>query len=132
MVKYLTCQNLACHLDTDINLESDCDGDSLGIKDESSDAKDETEQETRAVLTVGSFSAYVHRLFSTCPEGNLAFLSWKSLFFYRCTDEISFAPLKSQGVGDRLNFVRERTVAAAPPPCSPKSIYTLASLVRNL
>ena len=57
------------------------------------------------------------------------FPSWKSLFFYRCTDEISFAPLRSQGAAPRSNFIREKTVATAPPPCSPKSIYVLAGLV---
>ena len=130
------------------------------------------------------------------------FYSWKSLFFYRCTDVISFAPLKSQSIGLRprktsassepqsigsdlknisarghppephsavgsrpsrngtppqqprgansradgvvgwstsvesqvvdsfLNLLGKNTVAASPPPCSPKSIYILANLVR--
>ena len=65
-------------------------------------------------------------------EGNDQFFSWKSLFFYRCTDEISFAPLRSQGVAPRSNFIREKTLATAPPPCSPKSIYVLAGLVMYL
>jgi len=55
--------------------------------------------------------------------------SWRSLFFYLCTDTISFAPLKSQGVDSRLNGTQEKTIAATPPPCSPKSAYILASLV---
>ncbi|KAF9785423.1 hypothetical protein BJ322DRAFT_829574 [Thelephora terrestris] len=63
------------------------------------------------------------------PKRNDRFPSWRSLFFYRCTDEISFAPLKSQGVDSRLNYIREKAVAAAPPPCSPKSIYVLANLL---
>ena len=62
-------------------------------------------------------------------RGNDEIFSWKSLFFYRCTDEILFAPLKPQGADSRLNHIRENTVAAAPPPCSPKSIYVLANLV---
>lgn len=97
--------------------------------------------------------------------------SWRSLFFYRCADVISFAPLKSQGIDSRCVRVRETTVStepsnrsltgflnlaewmgelsnqvlsnetptqvklradvATPPPCSPKSIYVLASLVRQ-
>ena len=71
--------------------------------------------------------------FSSRPrvERNDVFASWKSLFFYHCTDTISFAPLKSQGVDSRLNHIREKTVADAPPPCSPKSIYVLAKLVRQ-
>lgn len=57
------------------------------------------------------------------------FLSWKSLFFYCCTDSISFAPLRSQGVDTRSSYIREMASAMAPPPCSPKSIYVLANLV---
>ena len=64
-------------------------------------------------------------------ERNDKFPSWKSLFFYRCTDIIYFAPLKSQGVDYRLNHIREKSSDAAPPPCSPKTIYILASLVRQ-
>jgi hypothetical protein len=133
-------------------------------------------------------------------ERNDDFSSWKSLFFYRCTDTILFAPLKSQpgrrvygpteprvqvqkGKMDvpggewglsppppemeqeeetetdserpgedhtpvepmkaeemavlwekeesRADHIRENTVAAAPPPCSPKTIYVLANLVRQ-
>ena len=64
-------------------------------------------------------------------NGNDEFLRWKSLFFYRCTDDISYAPLKSQGVDFRSKYISENTVAAAPPPCSPKSIYALASWVRQ-
>ena len=62
---------------------------------------------------------------------NDEFPSWKSLLFYRCTDVISFAPLKSQGADSRLNYIREKTTADAPPPCSPKSTYVLAKLVRQ-
>ena len=123
-------------------------------------------------------------------ERNDKSFSWKYLFFYRCTDEILFAPLKSQpccGIneptnpqeqververfatrlrdcvisetrknpsvedhtavkptkaeekaalrektkkGRRADYIREKTVATAPPPCSPKTIYVLANLVR--
>jgi hypothetical protein len=31
----------------------------------------------------------------------------------------------------RADYIREKTVAAAPPPCSPKTIYVLANLVRQ-
>ena len=64
-------------------------------------------------------------------ERNDGLFSWKSLFFYRCTDEVLFAPLKSQGDDYRSNYIREKTVAATPPPCSPKGIYALASVVRE-
>lgn len=64
-------------------------------------------------------------------ERNDELSSWESLFFYYCTDAISFTPLKSQGVDSRLNRTCENVVAAAPPPCSPESIYVLAKLVRQ-
>ena len=67
-------------------------------------------------------------------ERNDEFSSWRSLFFYRCTDVISFAPLKSQGVDSRSSPARnKRNVISGvmPPPCSPKSIYILAKLVRQ-
>jgi len=57
--------------------------------------------------------------------------SWKSLFFYRCTDVILFAPLKSQGVDSRSDYIRKVTVTTAPPPCSPGGIYALANPVRR-
>lgn len=60
VVKYFTCQNLASDPDVGANLESDCDGDSLGVKNELLGEKGDTEEESRAVLTIGSFSAYVH------------------------------------------------------------------------
>ncbi|KAF9645603.1 hypothetical protein BDM02DRAFT_3189560 [Thelephora ganbajun] len=69
--------------------------------------------ETRTVLSPGPHSA------------------WRSLFFYKCTGQISFAPLRSQGVDSRLRYILERTTADAPPPCSPKSIYVLANLVSS-
>jgi hypothetical protein len=118
-----------------VNVESDCGGDSTGAWDETSNTKEETEEpteeETRVALITGSFAACVRDPVSSSHRGNDEFSSWKSLFFYRCTDVIFFAPLKSQGVESRLNHIREKTVATAPPPCSPKSIYILASLVRQ-
>ena len=121
--------------------------------------------------------------------GGDRFSSWRSLFFYRCTDMISFAPLKSQGIishaseisalpapsglqlavdapagpviplpvtkqlrGGKLRKSKigscptpsepqdvkssephfyEEPIATVLPPCSPKSIYILASLVRH-
>ena len=40
-----------------------------------------------------------------------------------------FAPLRSQDPDSRSGYIRENTVATTPPPCSPKIIYVLASLV---
>ena len=115
----------------DANIDSDCEGDSRGVGNESSKTTEEEEQ-TYAVLTTGSFSAYANLPSCLHLERNDEFSSWKSLFFYRCTDTISFAPLKSQGVDSRSKYVCETKAKAAPPPCSPKSIYVLATLVRNL
>jgi len=89
------------------NVDSDCESYSTGI--DGGNPKEEVG--TRAVFIVGSFSA------------------WKSLFFYRCTDTILFAPLKSQGVDSRPHYIRSRTTTVTPPPCSPKSVYVLASLL---
>jgi len=99
------------YLEGDLSIESDCEGESPGVDEEIPNTKEEKEEQLRAILIAGSFPA------------------WKSLFFYRCTDEILFAPLRSQGVDSRLKHIREKTVAAAPPPCSPKSIYVLANLL---
>ncbi|KAF9646805.1 hypothetical protein BDM02DRAFT_3118097, partial [Thelephora ganbajun] len=111
LVKHLKDRNpLMRDIEGDVNVESDCEGDSVVAENETPKTKDK-EDRSRAVLITGSFSA------------------WKSLFFYRCTDAILYAPLKSQGIDSRLNHIRENTVAGAPPPCSPKSIYVLANLL---
>ena len=117
----------------DIDVESDCEGDSSEFANEAPVMKMEREVIPRAVLTTGSFSACVHKFslsILSCLENCDRFPRWKSLFFYRCTDEISFAPLRFQGIDSRSDYIRERTVAVAPPPCSPKSVYILANLVR--
>jgi hypothetical protein len=57
------------------------------------------------------------------------FGSWRSLFFYMCTDIIRFAPLKSQGIDVRARHIQEQTMQDKPPPCSPKAIYSLATAV---
>ena len=57
MVKHIKCRTaLMSDLAGDINLESDCDEDTPGVEYELPDEKDE---ETRAVLITGSFSACV-------------------------------------------------------------------------
>ena len=67
-----------------------------------------------------------------CDRGfDSTIFSWRSLFFYQCTSQISFAPLRSQGVDSRLRYILEKTTNDAPPPCSPKSIYVLAGLVSS-
>ena len=46
-------------------------------------------------------------------------------------DVIEFVPLKSEGTDARARDVRERTALDRPPPCSPKTIYTLATAVSS-
>ena len=130
MVIYLNDRSTVInHLEGDA--DSDCEGDSVKVWDGASGTEEGEKEQTRAVLTTGSFSAYVYFLPFLRLERNDGFSSWKSLFFYRCTDAILFAPLKSQGFDPRLNYIRGMNTTAVPPPCSPKGIYVLASLVRN-
>ena len=60
MVEYLKVRNtLIRDLKGDLNLESDYEGDWTGLGLETPEMKEEEEEETRAVLITGSFSAYV-------------------------------------------------------------------------
>ena len=132
-MKYLKGRHVTINdLEGGVNVESDCECDSMGaeLEAQTTEEKKEEPRETRAILVTGSFSACVRSLPSHSAEESDESCSWKSLFFYRCTDTISFAPLKSQGIDSRLEYIRENTVTDAPPPCSPKSIYILAELVR--
>jgi hypothetical protein len=52
------------------------------------------------------------------------FHRWLALLYYMYTDEIFFAPLRSQG----SRTARHRSFDV-PPPCSPKSMYRLACKV---
>ena len=60
VVKYLEGGNLSNGTDGDANAESDCEEGSPTVEDEPSKAGESKEEQTRAVLTTGSFSAYVH------------------------------------------------------------------------
>ena len=135
VVKYLRDRNpFASSTEGDVDVESDCEGDWLEGTNELPGVEGGEEALPRAVLTVGSFSAcvYSHLLHSLPFERSVKLLRWKSFFFYCCTDEISFAPLRSlEGFDSRMCYIREKTVPASPPPCSPKSVYVLANLVRQ-
>ncbi|KAG2130715.1 hypothetical protein DEU56DRAFT_982055 [Suillus clintonianus] len=50
-----------------------------------------------------------------------AFNTWQALLYYLYTDEIVFAPLRSQG-----SQTATQLGLGKPPPCSPKSMYRLA------
>ena len=121
------------HLDTGEGSEdSDCEGileQPNGSAQEVQDDKKE-EPESLPILIVGSFARCAHRRWQTQISDPAD--SWKSLFFYLCTDTIQFAPLKSQGIHVRAQYVQEETTPGQPPPCSPKVICSLATSVSFL
>lgn len=127
MVKYLIGPS-ALIIYPEGSTESDYEGGLLENDQETPEVVVGREEKIRAVLIAGSFSTYV-RLLTPSPQEHDGSSSWKSLFFYCCTHEISFAPLDSQGV-DRLKYIRENIAAETPAPCSPRGIYLLAHLVR--
>ncbi|KAG1854898.1 hypothetical protein F4604DRAFT_1685906 [Suillus subluteus] len=55
-----------------------------------------------------------------------AFNTWQALLYYLYTDEIVFAPLRSQ----RSEIARHCSLDG-PPPCSPKSMYRLACKIKH-
>jgi len=73
VVKYLDSKSrhpLTNDLEGDLNIESDCEGDLPEVKDETPKTKEEREEQSRAVLLTGSFSAYVHSLAPSSRQGN--------------------------------------------------------------
>jgi len=95
----------------EIGTESDCESDPAEAGEGTpAPWQERMGEQVRVILNPGSFAA------------------WRSLFFYLCTDEISFAPLTSQGADFRLECVLGND-SGTPPPCSPKSIYVLAGLL---
>jgi len=105
---------------------------SWSTPEEQVDRKEETELESLPVLTIGSFARYARYPVVTGISRIVDLAnSWRSLFFYLCTDVIRFAPLKSQGADVRAQYVQERTTPDMPPPCSPKAIYSLAIAVSS-
>ena len=68
MVKYIKGQNITTNdLEGDLNIESDCETDPMGVGLETLTIE-EKEEETRAVLITGSFSACVRFLPSSSVE----------------------------------------------------------------
>jgi len=98
----------------DTSEDSDCEGglDQAGhlVRETGVGCKIDPEQDSLPILSIGSFA------------------SWRSMFFYLCVASIQFAPLKSQGVSERARYIQEQSDRNphAPPPCSPKAIYSLA------
>ena len=131
MVKYLKGRNpqIGNLEEYCFHIDSDCEGVSSGVKGESPEAEEERENQTRAIFIKGSFSTYAHFECYCLANRINGFPSWKSLFFFLCTGTITFAPLRSQGIEFRSDYIRRNTAAAAPPPCSPKGLYVLAGEV---
>ncbi|KAG1819251.1 uncharacterized protein BJ212DRAFT_1298488 [Suillus subaureus] len=55
-----------------------------------------------------------------------AFKTWQALLYYLYTNEIIFAPLRSQASPTKHSSLKE------PPPCSPKSMYRLACKIKHV
>ncbi|KAG1905078.1 uncharacterized protein F5891DRAFT_1183784 [Suillus fuscotomentosus] len=55
-----------------------------------------------------------------------AFNTWNALLYYLYTDEILFAPSRSQGTK-----IARHCSLDGPPPCSPKSMYRLACKIKH-
>jgi len=127
VVKYLKGRNpLINDLEGDLNVDSDCEGDPIGTWGGMLE-EEENEEETRAVLVTGSFSAYVSFLTPPYAVRNDRFSSWRSLFFYRCTDMISFARLKSQDISSRTNKISTLPPPPGPPPSAVFDISTIST-----
>jgi hypothetical protein len=88
-------------LDGDVNVESDCEGDFPGVRSEPVEMKGEGEEPIRAVLTIGSFSAYVHSPITPSSRG-----------------------MMDSPAGDLSSFIVARAKFHSPP--SNRKVLTLA------
>lgn len=79
------------------------------------------------VAESGSYTTFV-RCFFVATDFSDYLYSWTSLLFSMYTEEISFAPLRSQGLDVRATGIENLTkeYPHEPKPCSPKSLYALA------
>jgi len=114
----------------DYESDSDLDDDEL---DEYKPAHNH-EGATRTVASDGT----THHENSRAPEDKMlvsvdvarigAVSTWKALMFYMYTNEVTFAPLTSQGAEERkMKLVEALSLHShLPKPCSPKSLYSLA------
>jgi len=55
--------------------------------------------------------------------------TWKSVLYFIYTDHISFATLRSQGSKSRLDEISCDRRGSTIPPCSPKSLYSIAEML---
>lgn len=60
-------------------------------------------------------------------------ISWQALIYYTYTAQVNFAPLKSAGIVERRAALEQHIMQHPdlPLPCSPKSLYRLADIVRH-
>lgn len=76
VVKYIIGRSaLVKYLEGDVNIESDFEGDSPGVKEETPSAVEEKEEQVRAVLVTGSLSAYVLSLIPYLVSGEMGIFS---------------------------------------------------------
>jgi hypothetical protein len=92
-------------------------------------------QKTMKRVCPSLFSQLDHLLGMRIEDGEVRVFdftsSWRSLLSSLYTGTIQFAPLKSQAIDERAKYVREKTEAGMPPPCSPKVIYSIAKAVSS-
>ncbi|KAF7789946.1 hypothetical protein EIP86_000894 [Pleurotus ostreatoroseus] len=62
---------------------------------------------------------------------DIAFTTWQALMHYIYTGTINFAPLRSRGISERNQAIKDHHEANPDQPtlCSPKSIYRVADIV---
>ncbi|KAH8078387.1 hypothetical protein BXZ70DRAFT_961562 [Cristinia sonorae] len=62
---------------------------------------------------------------------DVALKTWRALIFYISTGRVEFAPLRSEGLEKRQEFLSRHSTEhpLLPCPCSPKSMYRLADIV---
>lgn len=115
--------------DSDLDEEEETDE---TVQDNEKSAEVSAERVSRTASVKDSFATKgVQRIISSrrVLVTDTAFNTWQALLDYMYTDEIVFAPLRSQ-VGSKLKTARRRSLGEALP-CSPKSMYRLACKIKH-
>lgn len=98
------------------------------VQDNEKCAEVSAEQVSRTVSIKGFATKGAQRIIPSrrVLVTDTAFNTWQALLDYLYTDEIVFAPLRSQA----SKSARRRSLGEAPP-CSPKSMYRLACKIKH-
>ncbi|KAG2130712.1 hypothetical protein DEU56DRAFT_982052 [Suillus clintonianus] len=120
----------------DYGYASDSDLDEGEEEDETNETVQDNEKlELQANVSAGTtplIKNYATKgVYRTTPNRKIlvtdtAFNTWQALLYYLYTDEIVFAPLRSQG-----SQTAAQLGLGKPPPCSPKSMYRLACKIEQ-